>query len=184
MSAPLRCRSDPAMMAQWAALPVPRAPHRPVTAGFPQHFPVRNNARHSDHAYSVEVIGAHLHPCAAWLPYGQAGTPTGLHWQSALGHGPQNIPSAELRQLYTWRTVESRVWDMRQSGELNITDSDIERGAELLQRWIGTERGFTSIATLKELVAETVATVGRGPGLRVPKELPRHDRSLYRSPEL
>ena len=67
---------------------------------------------------------------------------------------------------------------------LEITDADLERGAELLQRWIGSERGWTQTFILRELVAELLETVGLRSGLKLPDSALRHDRSLYRDPEL
>lgn len=72
----------------------------------------------------------------------------------------------------------------RCSDTVEITPADIERGAELLQRWIGDERGFTQLFILEQLVAEVLETVGLRSGLRLPDTALRHDRSLYQAPEL
>ena len=72
----------------------------------------------------------------------------------------------------------------RPAHEIEITDADIERGAELLQRWIGNERGYTSLFILEQVVAEVLATVGLRSGLKLPESSFRHDRSFYRAPEL
>ena len=68
--------------------------------------------------------------------------------------------------------------------EVEITSADIERGAELLQRWIGSERGYTPLVILQQVVAEILETVGHRSGLKLPEASVRHDRSLYRAPEL
>jgi hypothetical protein len=76
---------------------------------------------------------------------------------------------------------------MRQAGELTeikITETDIERGAELLQRWVGSERGPVSDVIAREFVAEVLETVGHRSGLKLPPSSLEHDRSLYRAPEL
>ena len=65
-----------------------------------------------------------------------------------------------------------------------ITEADIERGAELLRRWLEADPVPTAPSLLKELVAEVIVRVS--PQLERTKfrTLLRHDRSLYRAPEL
>ena len=67
---------------------------------------------------------------------------------------------------------------------LEITESDIARGAELLRRWALADPLPISENSLREFVAELVATVCPQIESTALRPFLGHDRSLYREPEL
>ena len=67
---------------------------------------------------------------------------------------------------------------------IEVTEEGLECGADLLRRWLLSDPIPTSQIILKELVAEVIARVSPSLETTEYRALLRHDRSLYRSPEL
>lgn len=71
----------------------------------------------------------------------------------------------------------------RQAGALEISEADIDRGADFLARWVGPER-HSSLLIRREFVAELVALVCRPLETTALRSHLQHNRSFYQAPEL